>query len=168
MEKRAQTRHQELEATLKSRFLASGGTDLEWVRVKSLVLEDALIRETLDPTPQPEPKKIPAPLPRSRYMDLDHNCGNGEDMMPIKQDATLATKIRTLADWSLKFRTGVETLVNEGLDPDELDASIAEAEERLKGPLRACANRRAPTACDGGGWPIGSAASPRARADLRR
>lgn len=66
----AKARRSELETSLRARFLASGGTDLEWLAVKRRVVEDALIRQTLAPDePEPEPKKIPAPLPRSRYRD---------------------------------------------------------------------------------------------------
>jgi membrane protein involved in colicin uptake len=63
-------RRAELEASLKNRFLASGGTETEWLAVKRRVIQDALVKSTLEPEEAPEPEKpvIPAPLPRSRYM----------------------------------------------------------------------------------------------------
>jgi len=44
-----------LEGSLKSKFLASGGTEIEWLRVKQRLIEDALAKATLEPDPEPEP-----------------------------------------------------------------------------------------------------------------
>lgn len=61
-------RRAELEENLKSKWLASGGTEVEWSRAKARIVEDALAKATLEPDPEPEPKKrIPSPLPKSRY-----------------------------------------------------------------------------------------------------
>lgn len=58
----------ELEATLKVRFLAAGGKDSEWLKVKSQVVIDALIRATLSPIEEDEPKPLaPAPMAKSKY-----------------------------------------------------------------------------------------------------
>lgn len=38
-------------------------------------------------------------------------------------------KIKTLASWSSQYRAGITQMIEEGYDPEELDASIADAEE---------------------------------------
>ncbi len=57
----------EVEATLKARFMAGGGTISEWAAIRHRLVSDYLAKQALDPEPEPEPKKIPAPLPKSRY-----------------------------------------------------------------------------------------------------
>ncbi len=41
-------------------------------------------------------------------------------------------KVGTLAEWSSRFKAGVREMVEAGHDPDELDASIAGAEEKYE------------------------------------
>ncbi len=61
-------RRDELEQGLKSRWLASGGTEREWLSQKARLISDAIAKEVLAPDPEPAPKKpVPLPMARSRY-----------------------------------------------------------------------------------------------------
>lgn len=64
-------RRKDLEDSLERRFMASGGTTLEWRRGKDRVVTDALIRLTLDPEPEVEEVKrdIKLPVSRRKYFD---------------------------------------------------------------------------------------------------
>lgn len=52
-------------------------------------------------------------------------------------------KIRALATWSRRYRSGVQEMVEAGHDPDELDRAVEEAEPEVAEAEKAEAARRA-------------------------
>lgn len=69
---RREQARQELEDRVKTRFLDSGGTAGEWARMKTRLVEAALIAAATQPveeSPEPEKPQAESPLSRRQYLD---------------------------------------------------------------------------------------------------
>ncbi len=63
----AKRRREEREATLKTRYMASGGTELGWSTDKARLIRDSLAAEVLSPPVEPERPTINPPFSRRQF-----------------------------------------------------------------------------------------------------
>lgn len=63
----AKRRREEREATLKTRWLASGGTELGWATEKARLIRDSIAAEVLNPPVEPERPTINPPFSRRHF-----------------------------------------------------------------------------------------------------
>lgn len=76
-ERREQARI-DLEERVKTAFLDSGGTVREYSRMKTTLVEQALVAEAtrpVEPEPKPEKPRAGAPLPKRIYRDMGDSSG---------------------------------------------------------------------------------------------
>lgn len=63
----AKRRREEREETLKTRWLASGGTELGWATEKARLIRDSIAAEVLNPPVEPDKPKVAAPFSRRHF-----------------------------------------------------------------------------------------------------